>query len=160
VRVGDIMTENPTAVTPDTTLADVARQMKELNVGIIPVVDDEEHRHLQGVITDRDIAIRAVAEGKDGKAKVSDCMTREVESCRRDDRIQDLLGVMRSEQVRRVPITDEEGCLIGIVAQADLAVAYAGLDRDREISVEEAIERISEPGPSQRGRGGMRGRER
>jgi CBS domain-containing protein len=160
MRVGDLMTENPEAVTPDATLADAAKKMKELDVGIIPVVDDQESRHLQGVITDRDIAIRAVAEGKDGKAKVSECMTRDVESCRREDRIQDILNVMRSEQVRRVPITDEEGCLVGIVAQADLAVEFAGLDRDREISVEEMIERVSEPARPQRGRGGMRGRGR
>jgi CBS domain-containing protein len=160
MRARDVMTENPIAVTPDTTLAEVARQMKDLDVGIIPVVDDPQSRHLRGVITDRDIAIRAVAEGKDGKAKVSDCMTRDVETCRRDDRIQDVLGVMRSEQVRRVPITDEEGCLVGIVAQADLAVEYAGLDRDREVSVEEMIERVSEPARPRRGRSGPRGRER
>jgi CBS domain-containing protein len=160
MRVGDLMTENPEAVTPDATLADVAKKMKELDVGIIPVVDDQQRRHLEGVITDRDIAIRAVAEGKDGKAKVAECMTREVESCRRDDQVQDILNVMRSEKVRRVPITDEEGCLVGIVAQADLAVEFAGLDRDREISVEEMIERVSEPARPQRGRDTMRRRER
>lgn len=160
MRIGDLMTENPEAVTPDATLSDVAKKMKELDVGIIPVVDDPQSRHLQGVITDRDIAIRAVAEGKDGNAKVSECMTRDVESCRREDDVQDVLNVMRSEQVRRVPITDEEGCLVGIVAQADLAVEFAGLDRDREISVEEMIERVSEPARPQRGRDTMRRRER
>jgi CBS domain-containing protein len=156
VCAANIMTEDPEAVTADTTVADAARKMKELNVGIIPVVDNLEKRRLEGVITDRDIAIRVVAEGKDGKAKVSDCMTKDVESCRRSASIRDVLDVMRSEQVRRVPITDEEGCLVGIVAQADLAVDYAGFDPDREIDVEETVERISEPARPQRGRSGMR----
>ncbi len=145
------MTPDPEAVTPDTTLAEAARKMRDRDVGIIPVVDDLESRHLVGVITDRDIALRAVAEGKGGTDRVRDCMTRDVETCRPGHGIYDVMRVMRREQVRRVPITDDEHRLLGIIAQADLAVAYAGSDPEREIAVEDTIERISEPGPNRRG---------
>lgn len=151
LRAADIMTEEPDAVTADTSVAEAARMMKELDVGILPVVDNQDSRHLRGVVTDRDIAIRIVADGMDGRARISECMTRNVESCSANDRVQDVLDVMRSEQVRRVPITDRDGRLVGIVAQADLAVTYAGLDRDRQLAVEEALERISEPAQLQQG---------
>jgi CBS domain-containing protein len=144
-RAADIMTENPEAVTPDVTLSDAAQKMRDLDVGIIPVVDTLDNRRLRGVITDRDIAIRGVAEGRDGTAVVSDCMTDEVETVNKNDSIQDVMRIMRNEQVRRVPVTDREGRLVGIVAQADLAVDYAGADRDREMEVGETLERISEP---------------
>lgn len=143
-RASQLMTENPACVTPESNLQDVARKMRELNVGIIPVVDSTESRRLQGVITDRDIAIRAVAEGKDGNTKVRDCMTSDVESVNKNDRVSDVLNVMEREQVRRVPVTDREGRLVGIIAQADLVVDYATNER-REGQVSDAIERISEP---------------
>lgn len=146
VRAAEIMTENPEAVTPDTPLTEVAQRMRDLDVGIIPVVESEESFRLQGVITDRDIAVRAAAEGKDmKKAKVSDFMTSNVESVHSTDSIREVFTVMKREQVRRVPVVDDQGWLVGIIAQADLAVSYAGLDMQRETEVEEVIERISEP---------------
>jgi CBS-domain-containing membrane protein len=160
MRASEIMTENPETVTPDTAITDVAKKMKDLNVGIIPVVESADSKRLKGVITDRDLAIRVLAEGKDGKLKVSDCMTTDVETVNKNDHVQDVLNLMERDQVRRVPITDREGRLVGIIAQADLAVEYAeGRDR-RERDVEEAIERISEPARPDRNRGGMRARNR
>jgi CBS domain-containing protein len=152
LRAVDIMTENPETVTPDTSLADAAVKMRDLNVGIIPVVDSEQGRRLRGVVTDRDIAIRAVAEGMDARStRVQEVMTTEVESCNKNDSVADILRVMEREQVRRVPITDREGRLVGIVAQADVVL---DVDTDRgELRVSDAIERISEP----TGRGGYRG---
>lgn len=152
LRAVDIMTENPECVTPDTSLADAAAKMRDLNVGIIPVVDSEQGRRLKGVVTDRDIAIRAVAEGMDARStRVQQVMTTEVEACNKNDSVGDILRVMAREQVRRVPITDREGRLVGIVAQADVV---RDLDSERgEHRVNDAIERISEPG----GRGGYRG---
>jgi CBS domain-containing protein len=152
LRAVDIMTENPECVTPDSTLADAAVKMRDLNVGIIPVIDSEQGRRLRGVVTDRDIAIRAVAEGLDARStRVSDVMTTEVESCNKNDTVGDVLRVMEREQVRRVPITDREGRLVGIVAQADVV---RDVDSERgEHRVKDAIEHISEPS---RG-GGMRG---
>lgn len=155
-RASEIMTENPEAVTPDTTVVDVAKRMRELDVGIIPVVDSTESKRLRGVITDRDLAIRVLADGKDGKLKVSDCMSEDVETVNKNDSIETVLQVMEREQVRRVPVTDRENRLVGIIAQADVAVDYAEGSARRERTVEDTIERISEPARPQRGRGNVR----
>lgn len=146
VTARQIMTENPESVTRDTPLVEVARRMRDLDVGIIPVVDDPARGTLAGVITDRDIAVRAAADGEDmKKATAGDFMTGDVGSVRTGDSIRDVFSVMKRKRVRRVPVTDEAGRLVGIIAQADLAVDYAGLDLVRETEVEEVIERISEP---------------
>jgi len=147
MRAVDIMTENPECVTPDSTLAEAAMKMRDLDVGIIPVVDSEQGRRLRGVVTDRDLAIRAVAEGMDARStRVSEVMTTEVESCNKNDTVGDILRVMEREQVRRVPITDREGRLVGIVAQADVV---RDIDTERgEHRVNDAIEHISEPSRS------------
>jgi CBS domain-containing protein len=152
MRASDIMTDNPECVTPESSLADAAAKMRDLNVGIIPVVESEQNKRLRGVVTDRDIAIRAVAEGMDARStKVSEVMTTEVESCNKNDTVADILRVMEREQVRRVPITDREGRLVGIVAQADVV---RDVDSERgEHRVNDAIEHISEP--TRGGRGGM-----
>ncbi|HEX5724032.1 MAG TPA: CBS domain-containing protein [Longimicrobiaceae bacterium] len=147
IRAAEIMTANPEAVTPDTSLGEAARLMRDLDVGILPVVDGDENARLLGVITDRDLVVRALAEGRDGGARVGDFMTTEVETVGPGDTVHDVMNVMKRQRVRRVPVTDSEGCLVGIIAQADLAVSYAGLDLQRETEVEEVIERISEPGP-------------
>lgn len=156
MRAAELMTENPEVVTPDATLADVARRMKELDVGIIPVVDSEESRRLRGVITDRDIAVRAVAEGMDGKAKVSDCMTSKVATANKNDPVDRVVDLMEREQVRRVPVTDREGRLVGIIAQADLAVEYTDRGHQKEHRVVDMLERVSEPARPQRGGRGNR----
>ncbi len=146
VRAADIMTANPEAVTPDASLQEIAGKMRELDVGIIPVVDDVDAFRLRGVITDRDIAVRAAAEGEDmKKARASDFMSSDVQTVHENDHVRDVFAVMKRARVRRVPVVDDEGKLLGIVAQADLAVNYAGLDLQRETEVEEVIERISEP---------------
>ncbi len=145
-RARDIMTENPEAVTPTTTLAEVALRMAELDVGIIPVVDDPEVRRLRGVVTDRDLVVRGMARGLGASSTVAECMTPSVSTVNRNASIRQVMDVMRRERVRRVPVVDGEGRLVGIIAQADLAIHYAGLDHDREIEVEEVLERISEPG--------------
>jgi CBS domain-containing protein len=144
MRASELMTEKPEVVTPDATLADVARRMRDMDVGIIPVVDSEENRRLKGVITDRDIAIRAVAEGKDGKAKVSECMTTDVEAVNKNDMMEKVIEVMKREQVRRVPVTDREGRLVGIIAQADLATDFAETSHRRQHKVVDMLERVSE----------------
>jgi CBS domain-containing protein len=150
MRAADLMTEDPQVVTPDATLAEVAKLMKESDVGIIPVVAAEDNRRLKGVITDRDIAIRAVAQGKDGKTKVSECMTEDVETVNKNDPVRQVLELMQREQVRRVPVTDREGRLVGIIAQADLAIEYAETSHRRLHKVQDTIERISQPGGTDR----------
>jgi CBS domain-containing protein len=115
--------------------------MKEESVGIIPVVDAS--RRLIGVITDRDIALRIVAEGKDGNTSVRDVMSSDPTTRRPDEDLDSAMETMASEQVRRIPIVDERGSLVGILAQAD--IVRKAHDDDR---AEETIERISEPGGS------------
>ena len=155
MRAADVMTDNPECVTPDATLADAARKMRDLDVGIIPVVESEGNRRLRGVLTDRDIAIRAVAEGLDaGSTRVMEVMTTEVETCNKNDSLRDVLDVMEREQVRRVPITDREGRLVGIIAQADVATEIDSPQGQRRVA--DTLESISEPGNPRRGWGGGR----
>lgn len=145
MRAAELMTENPECVTPETSLKDVAEKMRDLDVGIIPVVDSMEGRRLRGVITDRDITVRAVAEGKDGKTTVRECMTDDVETVNKNDPVSAVLELMSQEQVRRIPVTDREGRLVGIIAQADLAVDYASDEPRREMRLNDTLEHISEP---------------
>jgi predicted transcriptional regulator len=132
--------------------------MRDMNVGIIPVVESATSKRLKGVITDRDITIRAVAEGKDVKtAKVMEAMTTEVETCNQNDSVRDVMQVMQREQVRRVPITDREGRLVGIIAQADVATEFGGDDGERDQKVADTVERISRSSGSSSGGGSQGG---
>ena len=140
MKAREIMTKDPRTVTPDTGLQEVARLMQSEDVGIIPVVE-AGGRNLLGVVTDRDIALRVVGEGKDATStKVSDVMSKGVRTCKEDDSVDDVMDVMGREQVRRVPIVDDRGALVGIVAQADV-VREAKSDK----KAERTVERISEP---------------
>ncbi len=120
MKARDIMTGNPECLTPDDTLQQAARLMRDGGFGAIPVVNDENTREVIGIITDRDIAIRHVAEGHDGSCRVGDHMTKDVECVRADSDLSDVEEIMSDEQVRRVPVVDEQDRLIGMIAQADL----------------------------------------
>jgi CBS domain-containing protein len=142
MQAREIMTKNPRTVTPDASLTEAARLMKSEDVGIIPVVENSESRNLVGVVTDRDIAIRVVAEGRDPNgATVRDVMSTNVRTCRESDSVDQIMDLMGKEQVRRVPIVDDRGSLVGIVAQADV-VLHAHDDG----KAERTVEQISEPG--------------
>ena len=142
MKVKDIMTPNPVSVTPDTRIQDAARMMKQHNVGIIPVVEREGSTQLVGVITDRDIAVRCVAEGHDSsKCPVSEAMSGDVQTARADDDVDNIMQLMGREQVRRIPIVDERGGLVGIVAQADIV-----READDEDMAEQTVEKISREG--------------
>ena len=138
----DIMTRKPKSVTPETSVREAARLMKEEDVGVLPVVDRDGSDRLIGIVTDRDIAIRHVAEGHDSSScPVSEAMTSSVRTAREDDDVDSVMDLMGKEQVRRIPVVDERGGLIGIVAQADI-VREARDDR----KAERTIEKISDPG--------------
>lgn len=137
MQAQDIMSKNPRTVTPEATVREAARLMQEEDVGIVPVVESDR---LVGLITDRDIAIRVVAEGR-AEARVRDVMSENPKSCRPGDDINEVLEMMGREKVRRVPITDERGTLLGIVAQADV-VREGPSDKRAEAT----IEQISTPG--------------
>lgn len=141
MKVQDVMTRDPRCVTPETSAREAAQVMKDEDVGIVPVVEGER---LIGVVTDRDLALRVVADGRDSSATVRDVMSSgRIATCRPDEDLDRVMETMAKEQVRRIPIVDERGSLVGIVAQADV-VLKAKDDR----KAEKTVEQISEPGQS------------
>lgn len=137
--VTSVMTPNPACCRPDASLREVARMMLDNDCGEIPVVD--ESMRPQGVVTDRDIVVRAVAEGRDANSvRVSEIMSTPPTTVSTDAKLSDVTDVMESRQIRRVPVVDKDGKLCGIVAQADIALT--GKDRKTANVVEE----ISRPG--------------
>lgn len=121
MKVRDIMTKDPAVCTADTTLQDAAREMCDRNCGEIPVVDDLTTRKPVGVITDRDITCRSVAMGKNPlELTVSECMTAPAVTVSPDMDVDECCLILAQEQIRRVPVVDENGRVCGIVAQADV----------------------------------------
>jgi CBS domain-containing protein len=135
------MARNPASVTPDTSVREAAQLMKSEDVGIIPVVRDNSSRELIGLITDRDNAVRVVAEGRDASSAVRDAMSSNPKSCGVNADVAEVMKVMSAEQVRRVPIVDERGALVGIVSQADVL-----LEGPNGGQAERTVEAISQPG--------------
>ncbi len=117
--VRDAMTERPKSVGPGATIVEAARAMRDEDAGIIPVVDGDR---LEGVITDRDIAIRIVADGHDpGSASVRDAMSEKLVTIDPDQDLDEAMRMMADHQVRRLPVCEEDGRLVGMLAQADVA---------------------------------------
>lgn len=139
----DIMTRNPAVVTPGESIAHAAEIMREKNIGIIPVVNDRTHMRLEGLITDRDIAVRCVAERHDPSCRVMDHMTTDhLDTVRADTSVDDVMRAMRHDRVRRIPVVEEGERLVGIIAQADLALHVGPLEPEK---VESVLQQISEP---------------
>ncbi len=135
----DIMTTDPVSVAPDESVQRAAELMKSNHVGPIPVVNRE--KKLVGIVTDRDLAIKIVAEGREaGKTRVAEVMTREPVICGPNDDVEQVIQAMEEHQVRRIPIVDENRRLVGIIAQADIATR---MDEPRKVA--EAVEEISRP---------------
>jgi CBS domain-containing protein len=124
VQVREIMSENPACCGPDASVQDAARLMVEHDCGEIPVVDSQ--RKPIGVVTDRDIACRGVAEGKDGKTPVREVMSSPAVTVSPDTSLEDCCRTMEENQIRRVPVVDEKGGCCGMVAQADVALEGTG----------------------------------
>jgi CBS domain-containing protein len=117
--VADVMTRNPRTMTPQDTLADAARVMDELNVGVVPVCDGDR---LCGMVTDRDIVVRGLARDADPKTcKLSDVMSGHVRTARQDDDVDEVLSEMASSQIRRMPVVDGQDKLVGILSIGDIA---------------------------------------
>jgi CBS domain-containing protein len=120
MQIKEIMTKNPEVIRPDAPLQVAAEKMKSLNVGSLPVCDGER---LLGMITDRDITVRATARGGDSSnTAVRDVMTPDVAYCYEDDDVAQAALVMEDKQIRRLPILSRDKRLVGIVALGDLAV--------------------------------------
>ena len=138
MRLSNIMTGGVQTVAPGASLAEAAKKMASQDIGSLPVCSGE--RKVVGIITDRDITVRAVARGLDPvQTKVQDVMTREVLSCRADSAVEDACELMQSRQVRRLLVTDEQDAPIGIVSLGDLALSL------RENRSGEVLRKVSEP---------------
>jgi CBS domain-containing protein len=124
-KVADVMTERPRAVAPQTPLTEVAKVMETEDVGAVPLVDGDR---LVGIVTDRDIVVRAIAKGKDPSGMpASEVSSRELLTVSPDDDLSEALKVMAEYQVRRLAVTEDDR-LVGVVSQAD--VAMQGKDKD------------------------------
>jgi CBS domain-containing protein len=142
MKAKELMTTNPACCTPDATAQQVAQLMEENDCGCIPVVEDGESRFLVGVITDRDLALRGVARGRSPETPVKELMSTDVSAVQPDDTVDRVEELMADLQVRRVPVIDADGCCVGIIAQADLALDDE-VTTDAELG--QVVERISEP---------------
>ena len=135
-KVHEVMTDRPRCVTPETSVTEAAQLMKSDDIGSLPILDGEQ---LAGVVTDRDIVIRAIAEGKDPRGMpVREIASRELVKINADEDLSTALQLMAAQQVRRLPVVDDDGRLVGILlAQADVAVGA------KEKAVGEMVEEIS-----------------
>ncbi len=144
MQIAEVMTRDPQVITADFVLKDAARKMRELDVGMLPVRSGDR---LVGMLTDRDITIRATAEGRDPTAtKVSEVMTPDVLYCFEDEDISEAARVMQQKQIRRLPILNRHKRLVGIISLGDVAVHATG---QREV-IGKTIKEVSEPAEPQR----------
>ena len=142
MKVGELMTPDVEIVAPDDTLHTAARIMADLDTGALPVGENDR---LVGMITDRDITIRAVAEGRDpDKAKVRDAMSEQIRFCFEDEDTQEVSRKMSDWAVRRLPVLNRDKRLVGIVSLGDLATGGA------EEESRKALEEISDAPPGTR----------
>jgi len=136
-HVRDVMSSNPRTVEPSATVVEAARAMKEEDVGPLPIAEGDR---LVGILTDRDIAIRVVAEGKDPQSTtVEEIASRDLVTIDPEQGLDEAMRLMAQHQVRRLPVCEEDGRLVGIVAQADVA----RVSHDERTG--EVVEQISQP---------------
>ena len=141
-KCSDVMTPDPVACEPLDPVRSAARIMKMHDVGAIPVVESRASKRLVGIVTDRDVVVKVVAEDRQlDAATVTDAMTSNPAACRADDDVEGALALMAERQVRRMPVVDAAGRLVGIIAQADVATR---INRDKRTG--ELVEAISESG--------------
>ena len=135
-----IMTPNPQCCTPQTTVADVAQMMKSVDAGSIPVVESENNRRVVGIVTDRDLALKVVGEGRDSKTtRVQEVMSPNVVTCNERDSLDNAMKAMSDYQVRRIPVVNDKNEVVGVIAQADVATRS-----DQPKKTAEVVEEISQ----------------
>ena len=146
MKCAHVMTTEIYCCLPTDSLEEVASVMQSEDIGPVPIVDDLESRNLIGIVTDRDIALRAVARGLDARTTSADeVMTRELVTCGAEDEIQSALDLMARHQVRRMPIVDGGSRLVGMISQADVATRLNESEK-----IPEVVEEISRPSTASR----------
>ncbi len=142
MNVREVMTSDPVCCVPGDTAQSVAKIMCEHNVGSIPVVTDQQSRKLTGIITDRDLCCSIITQGLDPKnTSIQQYMRQNPVACRDGENLDSCEQAMQKHQIRRIPVIDETGRCIGIVAQADLAL------KDQPEKVSKTVAEISRPQP-------------
>jgi CBS domain-containing protein len=136
-KLKDLMSRDVKVIDPEMSIGEAAVQMRDGDFGMLPVGEDDR---MIGTISDRDIAIRAVAEGKDSETKVRDVMSDGIAWAYEDDSVDKAVKIMSERQVRRLPVVDRDKRLVGIVALGDFAVDVAQLR-----PAAEALSEISKP---------------
>ena len=140
-KCGEVMTREPACCEPGDSIQHAAQLMKTEDVGSLPIVESRTTLRLVGIITDRDIVVKTVAEGRPAQtASVRDAMTQNPVTVREDDDVNRALSAMADRKVRRIPVVDADGRLCGIIAQADIATR---LHQDKTTG--DLVEAISEP---------------
>lgn len=139
MKVSDVMTAQVVTASPTTPIAQVARTMAKIESGAVPVTEDGK---VVGLVTDRDIVIRGVAESMSLEGPVSQVMTEGVETCREDDNVADAAAKMGARQIRRLVVLNDQGGLAGILSLGDIAADYGAK------SVGKTLEEISENSPA------------
>ena len=124
-KCSEVMTKKPVCCVPNDLVTKAAELMKSGHVGSIPVIENEQTQKLVGIVTDRDLALKVVADGLDVKStKVESVMTHKVVTCGPEDDLQKAVDAMSKHQLRRIPVVDKDGKVLGIVAQADVAMHF------------------------------------
>ncbi|HUF37603.1 MAG TPA: CBS domain-containing protein [Anaerolineales bacterium] len=145
-KCDEVMTKNPVCCTPDDMVTNAAQLMKRENIGPIPVVENMETRRLVGIVTDRDLALKVVAEGCDPQStNVEAVMTNKLVTCRADDDLQTALDAMSEHQLRRIPIVDNDNRILGIISQADVATRVDQPNKTAAVVKDISQSSVSEP---------------
>ena len=140
-KCNEVMTKNPVCCLPSDTVSKVAGLMKSKDIGPVPIIENEQTKKLIGIVTDRDLALKIVADGRDAKStEAEEVMTREVVTCLAEDDLQHALDAMSKHKLRRIPVVDNNNGIVGIIAQADVATR---VDEPQETAA--MVREISQP---------------
>jgi CBS domain-containing protein len=142
-KCSDIMTKDLVTCTPEDTIVEVAQLMKNEDIGPVLIVDNDDSRTLVGIVTDRDIVVKVIADGRDvNTTRVGDVMSKKLVTCHADDNVDVAMKAMAQFQLRRIPVVGDNMKLVGIISQADLATRVDEPEKTgevvREISEENA----------------------
>lgn len=142
MKIKHVMTKDPTCCVPSDTAQRAARIMRDEDAGVVPVIENEQSRVVVGIVTDRDLCMNVVAEGRDPRTtQVHESMTATVVSCSPQDAVEKATELMRENQIRRIPVVDEQHQLVGIVAMADIL----GRANVRTTETHETLKTVSAP---------------
>lgn len=145
-KCNEVMTKTPVCCLPDDMATKAAELMKSENIGSILVIENEQTKRLVGIVTDRDLTLKITANGLDARStKVETVMTQEVVTCQAEDNSQKALDAMSKHQLRRIPIVDDDGRILGIITQADVAMQ---VDHPKRIAA--MVKEVSQPTVAER----------